>query len=43
MDSNWGYVVAGYGLTTVTLTAYVMWLRHRTRRMRRAMPDQHGD
>ena len=33
MDSNWGYVVAGYGICTVGLGAYVIWLRQRTKRV----------
>jgi hypothetical protein len=43
MDSNWGYVAAGYGLTTATLVVYTLWLRQRTRRVRRMLPDQSSD
>jgi hypothetical protein len=43
MDHNWGYVAAGYGLTTATLVAYAVWLHVRTRRVRRALPDERSD
>ena len=35
MDHNWGYVAAGYGLTTGVVTAYTAWLLTRLRRARR--------
>jgi hypothetical protein len=35
MDHNWGYVAAGYGLTTIVVVAYVGWLQARLRRARR--------
>ena len=35
MDHNWGYVAAGYGLTTAVLVAYTTWLLARLRRTRR--------
>jgi hypothetical protein len=40
MDDNWPYVLAGYALTTVTLTAYVTWL---WQRLRRAEPPTTND
>ena len=35
MDHNWGYVAAGYVLTTGVLAAYTTWLLTRLRRTRR--------
>jgi hypothetical protein len=35
MDHNWGYVAAGYGLTTAVVVAYTTWLFARLRRTRR--------
>jgi hypothetical protein len=37
MDGNWGYVAAGYGLTTGVLVAYFAWLRTRLRRAERSV------
>jgi hypothetical protein len=37
MSDNWGYVIAGYAIAAGTLTAYVVWLRHRIRRVRRML------
>jgi hypothetical protein len=42
MDANGGYVVAGYTITTVTLVAYVLWLRQRTRRVRRSLDNENS-
>jgi len=39
MSSNWGYVIAGYSLTTVALATYLAWIRQRTRRLRRTLAD----
>ena len=36
MDHNWGYVAAGYVLTTGVVTAYTAWLLTRLRRARRS-------
>ncbi|HEX6939573.1 MAG TPA: hypothetical protein VF158_09180 [Longimicrobiales bacterium] len=35
--SEWGYVVAAYGLTWAVLAAYVLYLRGRIRRARRVL------
>jgi len=40
MDHNWGYVVAGYGIVVVTLSAYSAWLWQRLRRARRSVGDE---
>jgi hypothetical protein len=39
VSHNWGYVITGYVLTAATLGGYFAWLRVRTRRLRRALPD----
>jgi len=39
MSHNWNYVIAGYTLTAGVLGAYVVWLRQRTRPLRRSLPD----
>jgi hypothetical protein len=35
VDHNWGYVAAGYGLTTAVVAGYSAWLLARLRRARR--------
>ncbi len=40
MSQNWGYVAAGYILTAVTLVTYFVWIRVRTRRLRRTLDDR---
>jgi hypothetical protein len=39
MDSNWPYVVAGYGLTIGVLSTYVVWLQRKLTRARRSLPE----
>ena len=39
MDSNRGYVIAGYATTFGVLTLYTAWLRSRIRRARRSAPQ----
>ena len=43
MSNNWGFVIAGYSITTVTLVAYFGWIRLRTRALRRTVGDDDGD
>ena len=38
MSDNWGYVLAGYTITTATLATYAAWLRIRLRRVRQTLP-----
>ena len=37
MPHAWNYVGAGYGVATAGLSAYVLWMFRRTRRLRRAL------
>jgi hypothetical protein len=43
MDDNWGYVVAGYSITTAALVAYVGWLWNRLRRAERSIERADDD
>jgi hypothetical protein len=36
MDHNWGFVAAGYSITTVAVGGYFLWLRTKLRRAERA-------
>ena len=40
MDHNWGYVAAGYGLTTSVIAGYTWWLQARLRRARRTSVER---
>jgi hypothetical protein len=40
MDHNWGYVAAGYSITTAALLAYVGFLWNRLRRSERSVHDE---
>ena len=40
MDHNWGYVAAGYLLTTGVLIGYTAWLLTRLRRARRTPAER---
>jgi hypothetical protein len=37
MPHAWSYVGAGYGVATVGLSTYVVWMFQRTRRLRRSL------
>jgi hypothetical protein len=43
MDDNWGYVIAGYTVTAVSLTAYVAWLHVRLKRAKQSLPAELDD
>ena len=43
MSHNWSFVIAGYSITAVTLGGYFAWMRVRTRRLRRSLPDENRD
>jgi heme exporter protein CcmD len=40
MSENWHYVIVGYGITAVTLVGYFVWIKGRTRRLRRSIRDE---
>jgi len=39
MPHAWSYVGAGYGIATVGISTYVIWMFRRTRRLRRILAD----
>ena len=43
MSHNWGFVIAGYTVTTVALGGYFAWIRVRSRQLRRALRDENRD
>jgi Heme exporter protein D (CcmD) len=43
MSHNWGFVAAGYSITTAALVGYFGWVRLRTRQLRRALRDENRD
>ena len=42
-SSNWNYVIVGYAVTAATFIAYAVWLKRRSRRLRRSLSDDTGD
>ena len=43
MSNNWNFVIAGYGIVTVTFVGYFAWIRARTRKLRQSLRDEdHG-
>jgi hypothetical protein len=43
MSHNWGFVIAGYSITTVALASYLVLIRQRIRHLRRAGRDENRD
>jgi hypothetical protein len=43
MVEHWGYIVAAYVLTGVSLLGYLWYLRQAERRIRYAQETQHGE
>jgi len=43
MSHNWGFVAAGYSITTAALVTYFGWVRFRTRHLRRTLRDENRD
>ena len=43
MSDNWGYVIAGYSITAVALVAYFVWIKQRSRQLRRTLRDENSD
>jgi heme exporter protein CcmD len=43
MSHNWSFVIAGYSITAVALGGYVVWIRQRSRQLRRNLRDENSD
>lgn len=43
MSDNWGYVIAGYGITAAALIGYAVSVRIRARRARRMLAEETSD
>ncbi len=43
MSNNWSFVIAGYSITAVALVGYFVWIKQRTRQLRRSMRDENRD
>ena len=43
MSHNWSYVIVGYAITTVALVGYFVWIRQRSRHLRRTMREENRD
>ena len=43
MSNNWSYVIAGYSITAVALGGYLVWIKQRSRQLRRSLRDENRD
>ncbi|MDQ1533487.1 MAG: hypothetical protein QOF28_1248 [Actinomycetota bacterium] len=43
MSNNWSFVIAGYSITTVALGSYFVWIRQKSRQLRRNLQDENRD
>lgn len=43
MNNNWSYTIVGYVITAVTLVSYFVWIKQRSRQLRRNLPDENRD
>jgi hypothetical protein len=43
MSHNWSFVIAGYSITTVVLGSYFVWIRQKSRQLRRNLQDENRD
>ena len=43
MSNNWNFVIAGYSITAVALGSYFVWVKQKTRQLRRTLRDENRD
>ena len=43
MSHNWNFAIAGYSITAVALTGYFVWIRQKTRQLKRSLRDENRD
>ncbi len=43
MSHNWSFVIAGYSITGVVFVGYFVWIRQRSRQLRRNLGDETRD
>jgi type IV secretory pathway TrbF-like protein len=43
MSHNWSFVIVGYSVTAVALAGYFVWIRQRSRQLRRNLRDENRD
>jgi hypothetical protein len=43
MSNNWSFVIAGYSVTVVALGSYFVWIRQKSRQLRRNLQDENRD
>jgi hypothetical protein len=43
MSNNWSFVIAGYSITVVALGSYFVWIRQKSRQLRRILRDENRD
>ena len=43
MSHNWSFVIAGYSITGVALAGYLVWVRQKSRSLRRLQREESSD
>jgi heme exporter protein CcmD len=43
MSNNWNFVIAGYLITAAVLIGYLVWVKQRSRQLRRSVRDENND
>ena len=43
MSDNWSFVIAGYSITAAALVGYLVWIKQRSRQLRRTLRDENRD
>lgn len=43
MSHNWSFVITGYSVTVVALGGYFVWIRQKSRQLRRTLRDENRD
>jgi len=43
MSNNWNFTIAGYSITAVALAGYFVWIKQRSRHLRRTLSDENRD
>jgi len=43
VSSNWNYVIVGYLITAAVFIGYLVWIKQRSRQLRRGLRDETND
>ena len=43
MSNNWNFVIAGYLITAAVFIGYLVWVKQRSRQLRRSLREENND